>query len=116
MEVTARLEVTAGITGVEKFTGGFFSHLHLTFVLQVHKGTWRGILVAIKTMILPANMAGAEKREKMVRGAGNCLKYSLFSGNGWHILLSLQPWSYSGVSLQAVMEAAISSTLVHPNM
>jgi hypothetical protein len=25
-------------------------------------------VVAIKTMILPANMAGAEKREKMVRG------------------------------------------------
>ncbi|KAG2437309.1 hypothetical protein HXX76_005966 [Chlamydomonas incerta] len=48
---------------------------------KVHKGVWRGSTVAVKTMILPANMTGQEKREKM-----------------------------------AVMEAAISSSLVHPNI
>ncbi|KAG2453178.1 hypothetical protein HYH02_002502 [Chlamydomonas schloesseri] len=48
---------------------------------KVHKGIWRGTTVAVKTMILPANMTGQEKREKM-----------------------------------AVMEAAISSSLVHPNI
>lgn len=51
---------------------------------KVHKGLWRGTVVAIKTMILPANMTGAEKRERMVslpglRGAGRgCL-----SSPGW---------------------------------
>jgi hypothetical protein len=34
---------------------------------KVFKGLWRGTTVAVKTMILPANMSGAEKREKMVR-------------------------------------------------
>ena len=48
---------------------------------KVHKGLWRGTVVAVKTMILPANMSGQEKREKM-----------------------------------AVMEAAISSSLSHPNI
>jgi hypothetical protein len=32
---------------------------------QVYKGLWRGSIVAVKTMLLPANMSGAEKREKM---------------------------------------------------
>jgi hypothetical protein len=35
------------------------------FCLQVYKGLWRGTVVAVKTMLLPANMSGAEKREKM---------------------------------------------------
>ncbi len=48
---------------------------------QVYKGLWRGITVAVKTMMLPVHMSGAEKREKM-----------------------------------AVMEAAISSSLSHPNI
>ncbi len=48
---------------------------------QVYKGLWRGTVVAVKTMVLPSNMSGAEKREKM-----------------------------------AVMEAAISSSLSHPNI
>ncbi|GBF87741.1 hypothetical protein Rsub_00452 [Raphidocelis subcapitata] len=48
---------------------------------KVYKGLWRGTVVAVKTMILPSNMSGAEKREKM-----------------------------------AVMEAAISSSLSHPNV
>ncbi|GIM13633.1 hypothetical protein Vretimale_16702 [Volvox reticuliferus] len=48
---------------------------------KVQRGMWRGTVVAVKTMILPANMTGQEKREKM-----------------------------------AVMEAAISSSLVHPNI
>ncbi len=47
----------------------------------MQKGLWRGTEVAVKTMILPANMTGQQKREKM-----------------------------------AVMEAAISSSLVHPNI
>ena len=34
---------------------------------KVYKGLWRGTVVAIKTMVLPANMSGQEKREKMVR-------------------------------------------------
>ncbi|KAG1672489.1 hypothetical protein FOA52_002797 [Chlamydomonas sp. UWO 241] len=48
---------------------------------KVYKGLWRGTEVAVKTIMLPANMSGAEKREKM-----------------------------------AVMEAAISSSLMHPNI
>lgn len=32
---------------------------------KVYKGLWRGTVVAIKTMVLPANMSGQEKREKM---------------------------------------------------
>jgi len=48
---------------------------------KVHKGLWRGTVVAIKTMLLPANMSGQEKRERM-----------------------------------AIMEAAISSSLAHPNV
>ncbi len=34
---------------------------------KVYKGLWRGVEVAVKTMVLPAGMSGAEKREKMVR-------------------------------------------------
>ena len=48
---------------------------------QVYKGLWRGTVVAVKSMMLPANLSGAEKREKM-----------------------------------AIMEAAISSALSHPNI
>ncbi|GIL92905.1 hypothetical protein Vretifemale_20388 [Volvox reticuliferus] len=48
---------------------------------KVYRGVWRGTDVAVKTMVLPANMSGAEKREKM-----------------------------------AIMEAAISSSLAHPNI
>ncbi|PNH06725.1 Mitogen-activated protein kinase kinase kinase 11 [Tetrabaena socialis] len=33
---------------------------------KVFKGEWRGTEVAVKTMVLPANMSGAEKREKML--------------------------------------------------
>lgn len=32
---------------------------------QVYKGTWKGTTVAIKCVVLPANMSGQEKREKM---------------------------------------------------
>ena len=32
---------------------------------KVYRGLWRGTLVAIKTMLLPAHMSGQEKREKM---------------------------------------------------
>ncbi|KAG2450347.1 hypothetical protein HYH02_004852 [Chlamydomonas schloesseri] len=48
---------------------------------KVFRGLWRGTEVAIKTIILPTNMSGKEKRERM-----------------------------------AVMEAAISSSLAHPNV
>jgi hypothetical protein len=54
-----------------------FARLHH----QVYKGVWRGSMVAVKTMVLPPRMSGAEKRERM-----------------------------------AVMEAAISSSLSHPNI
>jgi hypothetical protein len=47
----------------------------------VYKGLWRGSTVAVKKMVMPQHMNGAEKREKM-----------------------------------AIMEAAISSTLNHPNI
>jgi hypothetical protein len=41
----------------------------------VYKGLWRGSTVAVKTILLPSTMTGAEKREKMalteaVRAAG----------------------------------------------
>lgn len=48
---------------------------------KVYLGLWQGTEVAIKTIVLPANMSGSEKREKM-----------------------------------GVMEAAISSSLSHPNI
>ncbi len=48
---------------------------------KVYKGLWRGTVVAVKSVVLPANMSGAEKRERM-----------------------------------AIMEAAISSSLSHPNI
>eukprot|EP00775_Hariotina_reticulata_P003854 gene3854-4111_t len=48
---------------------------------KVFKGLWRGSTVAVKTMVLPAKMSGAEKRERM-----------------------------------AIMEAAISSAMNHPNI
>lgn len=48
---------------------------------KVYRGLWRGTLVAIKTIVLPANMSGTAKREKM-----------------------------------AIMEAAISTALTHPNI
>jgi hypothetical protein len=32
---------------------------------QVYKGLWRGTVVAVKTMLLPAELSGTEKREKM---------------------------------------------------
>lgn len=51
------------------------------YVLQVYKGLWKGSIVAVKTIVLPAAMSGQEKREKM-----------------------------------AIMEAAISSALSHPNI
>jgi hypothetical protein len=47
----------------------------------VYKGLWKGTVVAVKTIVLPAVMSGQEKREKM-----------------------------------AIMEAAISSALSHPNI
>ena len=47
----------------------------------MYKGFWKGSVVAVKTIVLPALMSGAEKREKM-----------------------------------AIMEAAISSALSHPNI
>lgn len=46
---------------------------------KVHKGLWRGTVVAIKTMILPANMTGAEKRERMV---SPCLAWPGRGGQG----------------------------------
>jgi len=58
-------------------------HAHVAAVgrLQVYKGLWKGSIVAVKTIVLPAAMSGQEKREKM-----------------------------------AIMEAAISSALSHPNI
>jgi len=48
---------------------------------KVYRGKWRGTDVAVKIIMLPGNMSGREKREKMV-----------------------------------VWEAAISSSLIHPNV
>lgn len=48
---------------------------------KVYKAMWRGAEVAVKQIVLPASMSGAEKRDKM-----------------------------------AIMEAAISSSLCHPNV
>ena len=36
---------------------------------KVYRGLWRGTQVAIKTILLPARMSGAEKRERMVSPA-----------------------------------------------
>lgn len=55
--------------------------MHNKLLLVCAAGLWRGSTVAVKTMILPARMSGAEKRERM-----------------------------------AIMEAAISSTMAHPNI
>ncbi len=32
---------------------------------KVYKGLWRGTTVAVKSLILPSAMSGAEKRERM---------------------------------------------------
>jgi hypothetical protein len=32
---------------------------------KVYKGLWRGTTVAVKSLILPSNTSGAEKRERM---------------------------------------------------
>ncbi len=32
---------------------------------KVYKGIWRNTLVAVKSMILPAKMSGADKRQRM---------------------------------------------------
>lgn len=67
-----------------------FTHIHLPFAHttptpaqfgKVYRGLWRGTEVAIKSMVLPSKMSGAEKLERM-----------------------------------AIMEAAISSSLSHPNV
>ena len=34
---------------------------------RVHRGLWRGSVVAVKTMVLPAAMRASAKRERMVR-------------------------------------------------
>jgi hypothetical protein len=48
---------------------------------KVYKGTWKGTVVAIKSMIMPGNVGNVDKLERM-----------------------------------AIMEAAISSSLSHPNI
>ena len=48
---------------------------------KVHRATWRGIEVAVKSMVLPVKMSGQQKRERM-----------------------------------AILEAAISASLRHPNI
>ena len=48
---------------------------------KVYRGLWKGEPVAVKTMVLPNNVSGIEKRERM-----------------------------------AIMEAAISTALSHPNI
>ena len=48
---------------------------------KVYRGIWKGEPVAVKTMVLPNNISGLEKRERM-----------------------------------AIMEAAISTALAHPNI
>ena len=71
--------------GLERVLGG--SNLEILDLLgegafgKVFRGLWRGTPVAIKTMELPNNSSGLEKRERM-----------------------------------AIMEAAISSALSHPNI
>lgn len=55
--------------------------VHVCLSACLPAGMWRGSTVAVKTMVLPARMSGAEKRERM-----------------------------------AIMEAAISSTMAHPNI
>ena len=49
----------------------------LVYCLQVYRGLWQGTEVAIKTMILPSNMSGAEKREKMVGLSHACFFHVL---------------------------------------
>lgn len=53
----------------------------LTLPPSLAAGTWRGSVVAVKAIVLPAALSGKAKRERM-----------------------------------AVMEAAISSTMAHPNI
>jgi len=36
-----------------------------SYVFRTFAGLWRGSNVAVKTMVLPAKMSGAEKRERM---------------------------------------------------
>ncbi len=84
-------------------------------------------MVAIKVMILPSGMSGKERREKMAVG-----RIGFFLGGGWgpeliclwciklrrpapHRNTPAHP-SLKPLSLNQVMETAISSSLSHPNI
>jgi hypothetical protein len=43
--------------------------------LQVYKGLWRGTRVAVKTLVLPANMSGAEKMAVMEAAISSSLSH-----------------------------------------
>jgi len=100
----------------------------------VYKGLWKGSVVAVKTIVLPAMMSGAEKREKMVSIAGSCGDCACQKASPSFIRAPLSPWLITSswfasdphphphpaprtpMCNQAIMEAAISSALSHPNI
>lgn len=96
---------------------------------KVYKGLWKGSVVAVKTIVLPALMSGAEKREKMVRGTARCACSACrqaagfcFAGRtvgcqfAWTAHNHRHRCGPPRARPQAIMEAAISSALSHPNI
>jgi hypothetical protein len=87
---------------------------------QVYKGLWKGTTVAVKTMLLPSAMSGAEKREKMAvmeTAISSSLSHpNVRRGGVWGRHVGLGDAVRRGGPRMAVMATAISSSLCHPNV
>jgi hypothetical protein len=71
----------------------------------VYKGLWKGTVVAVKTMLLPSGLSGAEKREKMAimeTAISSSLSHPNVGGLSHDSMLTRgPPGSYSGASYGA---------------
>ena len=82
---------------------------------KVYKGLWRGTEVAVKTMMLPANMSGTPVH-LCLPTVPPILEYSLVLSTTHTASHTSHCEGTEKREKMAVMEAAISSTLAHPNI